>query len=223
MAAGLRLRRAGDHRGGRTGQGAEDRAHCPRSGRTGPVSGFALSLHHRLHQPGGHCHPGSAVRGPPRGRLVQRGHRVPARLRLPARRRALAGVAGSRRPEPPHLGALGVRGRRGRAARTAGQARGPDRAAHRDDRGLHPAPGHGAVVLPALLLRSRRGGRVAARRDHPGRGSRPAGDRTPGPVRGSGAGHQAAPAGPARRRVVLRSGGGPARLADRRPARYAGR
>ena len=48
------------------------------SGRTGPPSGFALSLHHRLHQPGGHRHPGPAHRGPPRGRAVQRGHRVPA-------------------------------------------------------------------------------------------------------------------------------------------------
>ena len=36
------------------------------------------------------------------------------------------------------------------------------------------------------------------------------------------AGHQAAAAGPARRGVVLRGGGGPARLAHRRPARRAG-
>ena len=47
---------------------------------------------------------------------------------------------------------------------------------------------------------------------------RPAGGRAPRAVRRPGAGHQAAAAGPARRGVVLRGGGGPARLAHRRPA-----
>jgi hypothetical protein len=162
---------------GRPGQGAPHRTHCPGFGRTGPPPGFALSLHHRLHQPGGDRHPGAAVRRAPRRRPVQRGDRVPARLRLPARRPPDAGVPGPRRPEPPDLGTLGAGGRGGRAARTAGHPRGRDRVAHRDARGLRPAPGHGALVLPALLLRPRRGGRRAARRGHPRRGSGPAGGR----------------------------------------------
>ena len=50
----------------------------------------------------------------------------------------------------------------------------------------------------------------------------PARGRTAGAVRGPGTGRQAGPAGPARRRLVLRGRGGPARLAGRRPARRAG-
>ncbi len=130
-----------------------------------------------------------------------------------------SGPARPRRPEPPDLGALGAGGRQGRAARPARHPGGRDRAAHRAARRLRPPPGHGAVVLPALLLRPRRGGRRPARGGDPRRGSGPAGDRTARAVRGPGAGPQAAPAGPARRRVVLRGGGGPAPFADWQPAR----
>ena len=60
---------------------------------------------------------------------------------------------------------------------------GRDRTAHRDARRLRPPPGHGAVVLPALLLRARRGGGRAARSGDPSRGSGPAGDRAARAVR----------------------------------------
>ena len=80
VAAGLRLRRAGDDGRGRAGKGSPDRAGGPRHSRTGLTSGFALCVHHRFHQPGGHRDPRPAVRGAPRGRAVQRGHRVPARF-----------------------------------------------------------------------------------------------------------------------------------------------
>ena len=75
----------GDHGGGRAGQGAADRAGRLGISRTGPPPGFALRLHHRLHQPRGDRHPRAADRGPPRRRPVQRGHRIPAGLRLDAR------------------------------------------------------------------------------------------------------------------------------------------
>ena len=56
----------------------------------------------------------------------------------------------ARRPEPPDLGAFGPPGRRRRAARTARQARGRDRAAHRDARRASSA--HLGMV-PSYYLR----------------------------------------------------------------------
>ena len=120
-------------------------------------------LDRRLHQPGRDRHPRAARRGPPRGRAVQRGDRLPARawrgmLGVDARAR------GRRpgRPQPPDLGARGAARRRGRAAGAARRAR---RRARRRGRAAAPAARRArrrAVVLPALLLRARRGGRRAA-------------------------------------------------------------
>ena len=183
LAAGLRLRGAGDHGGGRAGQSAPDRAHYLGFGRTGQPPGFALSVHHRLHQPRGDRHPGAAVRRLPGRRPVQRGDRVPASLRCPAGCASGTGPARPRRAEPPDLGTLGAGGRQGRAARPARHPGGRDRAAHRAARRLHPPARHGAVVLPALLLRPRRGGGRPARGGDPRRGSGPAGDRTARAVR----------------------------------------
>ena len=58
-------------------------------GRRGhPHAREAGCLDHRLHQPGRHRHPRAAAGRPPRGRAVQRGHRLPAQVRHHARRRA---------------------------------------------------------------------------------------------------------------------------------------
>ena len=77
LAAGVRLRRAGDDRRGRPGQGAAHgpgRARHRRAGRRGSTG----RLDHRLHQPGRHRDPGPAPGGAPGGRAVQRGDRLPA-------------------------------------------------------------------------------------------------------------------------------------------------
>ena len=129
-------------------------------------------LDHRLHQPGRHRHPRAAAGGPPRRRAVQRRDRLPTPLRRDARRRATSDVQlAARRPQPPHLGArrspwtardvlpelLARPPRRARATRSSCR------------RLLLSLLGDRAVVLPALLLRARRGARRAARRADPGR------------------------------------------------------
>ena len=79
-----------------------------------------------------------------------------------------------------------------------------------------------AFVLPALLLRARRGRGGAAQGGHPGRRGRGDRGRAAAAVRRPGARHQAGAARPAGRRVLLGGGGGAARVAARRRRRRAG-
>ena len=134
------------------------------------TQGGARRVDHRLHQPGRHRHPRAAPGGAPRGRAVQRGDRVPAALRGLARR--TPGVAGARprRAQPPDLGAGRAGGRRGPAAGAAGVARRGDRLVGRAAARAAALAGRRAVLLPALLLRPRRGGPRAARGAVAGRG-----------------------------------------------------
>ena len=169
LAAGVRLRRAGDDRRGRAGEGAADGPGRARHRRAGHQGG-AGRVDHRLHQPGRHRHPSTPAGGAPRGRPVQRGDRVPASLRRLARR--TPGVAGARprRAQPPDVGAGRAGGRRGPAAGAAGVARRGDRRVGRAAARAAALAGRGAVLLPALLLRPRRGGPRAARGAVTGRG-----------------------------------------------------
>ena len=145
--------------------------------------------------------------GPPRGRAVQRGHRLPAPVRRAARRRARRRRARPRRAQPPDLGAARCVGRtavgpccRELLARARRRARRGARAARRAARELGVRP----VVLPALLLRARRGAsreqRGRARRAPPR--SAAIEDELLRAVRRPGARHQA---GAARRSAAARS------------------
>ncbi len=159
MAAGVRLRRPGDDRRGRPRQGAADRTGGPGHRGAGPPDEPGR-VDHRLHQPGGDRHPRPAPGRPQGGRPVQRGDRLPAEVR-----RAPRGHPDRRAPrpcgaQPPHLGD-GCAARRSRGRERAAQAARRTRRHHR--RRPEPAPGparparRGPVVLPAVLLRARRG------------------------------------------------------------------
>ena len=138
--------------------------------------------------------------------------------------RAGAGRARPRRAEPPDLGAGGPGRRRPTGCPGCIAAHGErDRRAHRAAaKCIMRDRRRGAVVLPALLLRARRRGRGAAgtrpTRAEAGRRDRAA---AAGDVRRSGAGPQAGAADAPGRRVLLRGGGGPARLAGHRHRRHA--
>ena len=157
-AARLRLHRPGDDRRGRASR--RRCALCRSCSRSPSASGErarAGRMDRRLHEPGRDRHPGAARRGPSRDRPLQRRDRLPARVREAARRRAGAGAARPRRPQPPDLGPrvsastasdvlpelLDDARRRARASRS-GLPAASARRARRDP-----------VVLPALLLRTR--------------------------------------------------------------------
>ncbi len=187
LAAGLRRGRPGDHRRRRPGQGAAHGAGGAGDRRAGPAAGRTVGLDRGLHQPGRDRDPGPAGRGSPRDRPVQRGHRLPAPVRVAAGRGPRAGGVGSRGAEPPDLGAGRAGGRPGRAAGSAGGAPGRDRRAHRAARRGDPGARDRALLLPALLLGPRCGG---------GRGADPA---DPGPGRGRAGARAARPRTPTRR------------------------
>ncbi len=153
---------------------------------------------------------------------MQRGHRVPAAVRPAAGHRSRRGPAGSRRPQPPDLGTGRPGGRHRPAARADRGARRGDRRAHRAARVGAVRRRRGAVLLPALLLGARRGGRRGAGPPDPGRGGRGHRAGTPADVRRPGPGPQARAAVRAGRRVLLRGGGGPARLAGQRHRGHPG-
>ena len=128
----------------------------------------------RLHQPGRHRHARAADRGSPGRRAVQRGDRVPAPVRDDARR-ALRRRSRSTTSGLNHLtwvrGASvdGVDRLPGAAVRAPARDRRRGRAARRPA----VAARRRAVVLPALLLRARRGARRADRRPAPSRARTP--------------------------------------------------
>ena len=168
-AAPVRPHRPGDDRPRRVREGAPDRAGGPRHRRGGGAARRARRLDPGLHQPGRDRHPGAAGRRPSGDRPVQRGDRVPARVREAVRGHARSGLARPRRAQPPVVDPGGA-GRRGRPA--AGAARGRGRGGHPGRR--LPARGRAGaardpVLLPALLLRDRRRPARAARRRQPGR------------------------------------------------------
>ena len=128
-------------------------------------AGRARRLDRRLHQPGRDRHARAARRRPSRGRAVQRGDRLPARdaracsASTPSRLRGRPG-----RPQPPHLGARRAARRRRRAAASCSPSTASElrRAVGAAARSCSTELGAVPVLLPALLLRARRGARRAA-------------------------------------------------------------
>ena len=115
--------------------------------------------------PVGHRHPGAAGRRASGRRAVQRGDRLPAPLRRAARRGARGGHARPRRAQPPHLGTRRLCRRRRPAARAAGTR--PREQVHLPLEVLQRA-GQRALLLPALLLRTRRGAASSSATPAPG-------------------------------------------------------
>ena len=165
-AAGVRLRRAGDHRRRRAGQGAAHRAGRARHRRAGRASaprrtpGSSTSPTRSASSPGRCSRPATARSGCATSRSASSAG-SPRMLGVDP----VAVVARPRRPQPPHLGARAspwtasdvLPELLGRARRRARRRRRP--AAGRSLRTLGVVP----VLLPALLLRARRRGRRAAR------------------------------------------------------------
>ena len=222
LAAGVRLRRPGDHRRGRAGQGAAHRAGRAGHRRAGP----------RARNPDAWIVDFTNPVGIVTRALLQAGHRAVGLCNV--------AIGFQRR----FAALLGVDARAGRASTTSGlnhltweravlrrTARTCCRellAEHGDEhrrrtsscpRALLRPARRRPVVLPALLLRPRRGGRASSG-PSPSRAAEVAAieQRAAGDVRRPGAGREARAAGAARRRLLLRGRRGPGRLAARRRA-----
>ena len=221
LAAGVRLRRPGDDRGGRAGQGAAHRSgrarhRRARSGRPARTPGSSTSPTRSASSPGRCCRPGT-------GRSACATWPSASSAGSPA----LLAVA-PERVGLDHVGLNHLTWERGRAAWTAWtccRSCSPSTAARSPRRSSCPRPccerlGVGAVVLPALLLRPRRGRPRAAAQAVAGRrggGDRAASCSSCTPTRPLD--EKPAELDAARRRVLLRGGGRARGVAGRAGAR----
>ena len=164
LAARVRLRRAGDDRRRWPGQGAAHRPGRPGHRRAGATMRSPDAWIVDFTNPVGIVTRALLSGGPPGDRSVQRGHRVPAALRRAARRRARRRAARPRRPQPPDLGARRAASTASTCCRSCSPSTlaGCRRPRSSCRRGLLQRLGVGAVVLPELLLRPRRGRARAA-------------------------------------------------------------